>query len=42
MNLLKLALISFSALVFLDYIKKVGDMIFIIDASLNKSKEVLM
>lgn len=35
MNLLKLALITLLILVFLDYIKKIGNIIFVIDASLK-------
>lgn len=42
MDLVKLALITPPALVFLDYIEKAGDIILAIDASLERWEEVLM
>lgn len=42
MNLLKLALITLLALVFLDYIRGIEDIIFIVDTSLNKWEEVVI
>lgn len=42
MNLLKLALTTFPALVFLDYNEKTGNIIVAIDASLEKWEGVLM
>lgn len=41
-DLLKLMLMTLLALITLNYTKSAGDIIFMVDASLNKCKEVLM